>query len=146
MSTDYNGVLAHGVMVERQKTKPTKTKIGNHNYPETMNFDPQTGKPLWQTSDEEDLDYDAIYDLGLIVIAMNKNKSGAYNQTGGHPTHYFVCLTMTNIDPYESIAITSEMIAANLAQAEKLLAILVDAGFLKMGGNAIHLRQILWIT
>jgi hypothetical protein len=49
MSTDYRAIAVIGINIDLSKipTEDTWVKVGKHNRPKTMKFDPDTGVRLW---------------------------------------------------------------------------------------------------
>ncbi len=59
MGADYTAIAVIGVDIDMSKIPVirTKEKVGDHNYPETMNYDPVTGKQLWTIQEERQFSF-----------------------------------------------------------------------------------------
>lgn len=81
MGASYSAMMVVGVPFDRKFLwqPPKKVRAFDHNYPESMNFDPDSGRALWEEEEESIPGYDdAAETLGGCHIVTGGDYGGCW--------------------------------------------------------------------
>lgn len=96
MSVIFRASAVIGVQIDMNKLlQPTKVvKAFEHNYPKTMKFSPENGKPLWVLEQDNIPEYDECSEtLGEYQIYYSTNRDEAFVGIGvSTKSTDFICL------------------------------------------------------